>query len=148
MKLDFALLAEAVTPGADGRLFIHGAPIKRVNVPALPWATAMGVAVSFDATLEEAGRSHAVTLRFTGPSEDPRVIETPPMQLRLPEPGFDSVGLAAHAAIQFGLIGLTHEGWHEIEISVDGEPIATLRFRVVVVPEPAAALNAEAVRPA
>jgi hypothetical protein len=36
MNLDFALLAEAATP-AEGKQFIHGAGLRRIDAPQLPW---------------------------------------------------------------------------------------------------------------
>jgi hypothetical protein len=134
MKLDFAVLAEAVG-SSGGKLFIHGAPIKRIDVPTLPWAVSIGVALSFTGTLDEAGSVKQLEMKIYGPDNDRQVLATPSMSVALPmTPPPDWERLAAIVTIELGVIGLTHDGWHRVQFLLDGDLVKELEFRVVVTP--------------
>ena len=137
MKLDFAILADAVSLAGE-KLYIHGAPLKRLDVPQLPWAVPLGIGLSFTGSLEEAGNVHELGFRLVGPAEDAHVTTSPPIPLHLPErvrlPS-DYERINVLAAIQLGVIGFSFEGWHIVELTLDSEPLASLEFRVTQQPE-------------
>lgn len=133
MNLDFAVLAEAAALG-EGKLFIHGVPLKRLDVPQLPWGKAMAIAVSFDGQLDEAGNQHQLRFRIVGPTGD-EILAAPPFPVVLPrreELRDDFEQLNALAVIELGLVGFATEGWYRIELSLDSELLETLKLRVVV----------------
>lgn len=137
MKLDFVVLAEAVSLAGD-KLYLHGAPLKRLDVPQLPWAVPMGIGLSFTADLEEAGNAHELQFRMTGPAEGTETLAAPPFPLQLPQrdqlpPDFERI--SALTAIGLGIVGFSYEGWYTIELALDSEPLASLEVRVVLNPE-------------
>jgi hypothetical protein len=97
----------------------------------------MGVALSFSATLAEAGQQREIGFRVVGPPQDLEVLTAPPFAITLPQaedlqPSF--VRINALAAIGIGLITFNHEGLHQVKIEVDGELTAELSFVVIVNP--------------
>ena len=136
MRRLLAVLAEAVSLAGD-KLFIHGAPLKRIDVPQLPWPASIGIALSFTADLDEAGEQHELQFRVVGPAEDAVVLTAPPFPLGLParhEVPADFERINALAAIGLGLVGFSYEGWHHVELSLDSASLTTLDLRVVLAP--------------
>jgi hypothetical protein len=131
LKLDFALLAEAAA-GAEGKLYLHGAGLRRIDVPQLPWASTLAVVARFTADLEEAGAEHEIQLTVYSPDRE-EILLPPPIPLVLPTkeslPG-DWVEMSAVALAQLtGAFAV--EGWFEFELKLDGEHLTTMRLRIV-----------------
>jgi hypothetical protein len=137
VNLDFAILADSVSlGGADNdKLFIHGAPLRRIDVPQLPWAAAMGIGISFTAPLEEVGERHSLGIRITGPPEDKEVLEPFSLPFSLPNRTQDDwARLGSLLAIDLGVIGFGYDGWYTFALLLDNSPLTELQLRIVVDP--------------
>lgn len=131
MNLDYILLAEAAAAG-EGKQFLHGAGLRRIDAPQIPFVAQAAIALRFTASLEEAGDRHVLQIRLVQPSGE-QLFETPPLQIDVPsevgQPDSDELGI--NMAVE-GSFPFQQAGWHVFHVSLDEEPLAELRLRVVL----------------
>jgi hypothetical protein len=139
VKLDFAVLAEAAAVG-DRKLFLHGAGLRRFDLPQIPWFAALAIGVRFTAELDEAGDVHSLTLRLLSPS-DIEIMRTPRMELAITpadEVPADWEEISVVAALNSSAVAFHEQGWHVVELIVDegsaDEQVIHLRLRIVQMP--------------
>jgi hypothetical protein len=133
LKLDYVLLAEAASSG-EGKQFLHGAGLRRVDVPVLPILVQVAVAMRFTADLREAGDRHTLQIRIEQPSGGD-LLETPPLEIDVPAdpPTPDAEELGVQAMVQGGF-SFPEAGWYLFHVTLDNEPVTDpLRLRIVLV---------------
>lgn len=142
MRLDFMLLADAATATPDGKLFIHGGGVSRLNPPSLPWTQPqLGLVARFVMDLDDYGRPHEIQLSAAAPSG---TLLIPPAQLPVePAPRPDTTAgdeEEVYMNMALGLASLTfgEEGVYRFDLRLDGELVRSLPLAVV-----AARLNEE-----
>jgi hypothetical protein len=138
VKLDFAFLADGAVV-ANNKVYAHGAGLRRVDVPTLPWSLQLSLAIRLTVGLDEPDAVHAIQVRLFAPSGD-QVAEYAPLTLNLakPEPmPSDWDEISAFAVIEF-VLGVGEAGWWRFEVTLDEEPLSTLPLKVAVAPQPVA----------
>lgn len=129
MDVDLALLADAATVDAAGKLNILGI-FDRIGLPSFPGRhRRMALVLRFRAGLDEAGR-HELTIVLKDPSGEEVVRANGALQMR-------ASGSAAREGIRvpqvFNLDGVLFKepGPYAFDIRVDGEHHASVPLRVV-----------------
>jgi hypothetical protein len=133
MRLDFAILAEDAA-AAEGKLYIHGGGLGRIDAPQLPWVSHLAVAMKFTASLDELGTHHELGLLFLAP-DGTTAMDFPMISIDIPidPPGEDAEELAVVAVIGIGVVAFAAAGWYEFEVRLDTDVIERLRLRIVEV---------------
>ena len=138
MKLDMLLLADAATVTPDGKLFIHGGGITRIDATALPWTQPqLFIAARLLVEDDDYQRSHRLELAVTSPS-GARLVPPAPLEVpRPPMPPEDSMGEERFMQMALGLASLTfsERGPYRFELWVNGELLRSLPL-MVEGPEP------------
>jgi Family of unknown function (DUF6941) len=132
VKLDFIMLADEAD-AAGHKLYIHGAGLRRIDAPELPWRASVAVAAQFSAALDEAGNRHDLRAQLTAPS-GALMAELPQFPIQLPpteEIPPDWEELALVAVIKLEGIPFQEEGWHLFRFTLDEQPLDEIRMRIV-----------------
>lgn len=137
MHFSYVILADAAT-SADGKLYIHGGGIGRINPQTLPWThPQLAVAACLMLTPEEAAsrQTHQLIIRHLDPLGVPL---GDPARLHFdfilpPEANEDEPPFVLFT-ITFNNMLIHNPGHYKIEFSIDDEVIHTERY---IVTEPA-----------
>jgi hypothetical protein len=132
LNLDFALIAEAAA-AANGKLYLHGAGVRKLDVPILPWNLSLAIVLRFTALPAEQGDSHDLSVFVQAP-DGRRVIEGATLSMMVAEPmspEADELGLIGVMEFAFGV---AEEGWWQFDLRLDEEPLEVLRLKIVVAP--------------
>jgi hypothetical protein len=131
MRVDVFLLADAATV-ADGKLYVHGGGITRINTHVLPLLVPTTLTVRFAMEARELEEAH----RFSW------VVRNPDGSLLMPEAVLDSSPGEKAELIEGeeGYLQLTiqmplmvqHAGVHRVTFSVDGEIVRDMTVPVVL----------------
>ena len=79
MKLDVFLIADAAS-GVEGKLFVHGGGVGRIDAPIWPWShPMMSVVIRFVIDEDEQDVPHATEVRLLDPEGEP-VIDLGPFE--------------------------------------------------------------------
>lgn len=146
MHLESFILADAATV-AEGKLYVHGGGISRINAPSLPLAMQLTAAIRLIIDREDLGRSHQVMLVVVDPDGSmlmPPISFEPVFEDRNPQMLPDeeqSLQVTLGMGLQF-----SRAGTYRIKLTVDEEvlrdmplPVATLtedQFRELAVHQP------------
>lgn len=135
MILDYILLAEAAASG-EGKQFLHGAGLRRIDAPQIPFLAQVAIAMRFTAGVEEAGDEHVVRFRVTRPSGD-ELLETPPLEIQVSgDVGADAEEIGVHLMVE-GTFNFPEVGWYVFHVTLDDEPLGEpLRLRIVLIDRP------------
>ncbi len=137
MELETLIVADAVSTPPDGKFYVHGGGISRLEVPMLPFPIPLGVLLRFRIDEDDLNRSHRVALVLIGPADIPNVpgIEfdlAPPEEPPTLAPGeehFTQIGMQINAvAVRAGL--------HHLQVDLDGERVRHVPIPVIVAEGP------------
>jgi len=134
MQLDSFLLADNVI-AAEGKLYIHGGGITRINAPAVPIVVPqLMIIVRLLLDPEEVNQAHELQLELADPAGRP-VILAPPS--RIPAPGDAGAATGEEQFLQLilGLAGILLETVviYRLTVSIDGEVLRALSLPVVLI---------------
>ncbi len=138
MELDFALLADEVSVGADGKLTIVGAGVDLLVAPTVPTIHARIVLIlrAF-VSIEEAREPHRVAVRVVGPGGN-QVGSTYSDAQPVPEAVLalgESLSHIGMGTVQdMRNLRLPSYGRYEFAISWDGEPVRSVDLLVLESP--------------
>lgn len=128
MEIDLALLADAATVDAAGKLNILGV-FDRVSVQDFPARHGrVALVLRFSAGVQQAGR-HQVEIVFRDPAGEELVRADGELQLG-GGPGSVSEGIRAPQVLNFDGLVFKAEGRHTFEVKVNGEHHASIPLRV------------------
>jgi len=133
MELDALIVADAVSTPPDGKFYIHGGGISRVEVPMLPFPIPLGLLLRFKVDDEDFTRSHRVGVVLIGPAGLPNV---PGVEFDLAAP--DELPPSVDGEEHFVNIGLqlngvaVRAGIHRLEVDLDGQRARTVPIPVIV----------------
>jgi len=128
MEVNFAVLADHVIEGADGKISILGifdeiwAAARPITCPRL------FAAIRLLASIVE-GSDHVIELVIVDDDGHAVLQKTPP----IPVPFFPSGPgrpMRGHVVAQFNAIRFPHFGDYELNVFVDGKPVASIPFSV------------------
>lgn len=136
MRLDAFLLADAVSTPPDGKVYIHGGGVSRVNVSVVPFVLPnLALAASFLIEEEELRHEHEFAVAFFDPQGE-RLAISATAQTGLPNeivPLAEGESRYLHLALNFPAVPFNKAGAHRVELSADGEVVHTATFAVVVI---------------
>jgi hypothetical protein len=126
MKVTFALLADAASPGQDGRLTIQGAGLETVCARAFPVTYEQMVLIArFDLSPAECGYDHTLRIPFLGPDgQEFGAVEGPLRGERSPVEPYRAV--AVPLLVEMPDLPLPTPGDYAFHLLVDGFELATL----------------------
>ncbi len=133
MELETLVVADAVSTPPDGKFYVHGGGISRLEVPTLPFPMQLGILLRFRIDENDLTRSHRVGVVLIGPANLPNVpgIEfdlAPPEELPTLAPSeerFTNVGMQINGvAVRAGL--------HRLQVDLDGERVRNVPIPVIV----------------
>jgi hypothetical protein len=134
MILEFACLADEAT-AAEDKLYIHGAGLRRIQVPQVPWVIHLAVAARFNAAVSQLGETHHLHVRLTTPN-DQILFPLPETQIVLGTQNIiqDADQLGVAIVFRIGAIAVRETGWHLFSLLIDQaeEPIVKLPLRIAV----------------
>ncbi len=133
MELETLIVADAVSTPPDGKFYVHGGGISRVEVPELPFPMPLGILLRFKLEEADLTRSHTVGVVLLGPANVPNVpgvefdFQTPDEMPMLAEGEdlFINVGLQINGVAVRG-------GLHRLQVDVDGKRVRDMPIPVVV----------------
>jgi hypothetical protein len=133
MQVETFLLADAVSAPPDGKMYIHGGGLTRINAPMLPFSLQLGVAVRLAVTEDELRTPHVFSLTFTdhNGAEIHPTLQLKSMPLTQIEPLAEGEERFAQLALNVGGLTFTREGPCKIEFAIDKLPLRTLTLAVV-----------------
>ncbi len=130
MRLDSFLIADNATV-ADGKLYVHGGGITRINALSLPLAMSLTVAVRLLVEEDEIGTTKRLTLAVTDP-DGSSMLPPAPIDLPIERPGPDMLPdeemllqMTVGMALQF-----TRGGTYHFKLTIDEEVLRDLRLPV------------------
>jgi hypothetical protein len=132
-----AIFADAAT-AAEGKVYIHGGGVTRINAPVLPWIQPqLALAVRLVTEPDDIKDEHIITLRLVDPQGAPvlpdAAVRVPPQP---PPPKVEGEPTYLLLAVGIGPIPFTHQGIYRVAIIVDGDELRSLPLAVVpVTPE-------------
>lgn len=133
MELETLIVADGVSTPPDGKFYIHGGGISRVEVPQLPFPMPLGVLLRFRVDDDDLLRSHRIALVLIGPRGVPNV---PGVEFDLAAPDdlpeavageerFTNVGLQINAVAVLG-------GLYHLQVDLDGKRVRNVPIPVIV----------------
>jgi hypothetical protein len=133
MQVETFLLADAASAPPDGKLYIHGGGITRINAPMLPFSLQLGVAVRLEVTEAELREPHTFALSF---SDREGVAIHPPLHGKSGvashiEPLAEGEMRLAQLALNVPGLTFTREGPCIIQFAIDGTTLHTFTLAVV-----------------
>jgi hypothetical protein len=133
MRLDTFLLADAASAPPDGKIYVHGGGITRIDAPMLPFTLQLGIVIRLVVSEDELREAHHFSLAFTDRAGAP---VHPTMQIKSePLPHIDALAEGeeriAQLALNVGGLTFRHEGPCTIEFAADGVPLKTMTLAVV-----------------
>lgn len=137
MELETLIVADSVSTPPDGKFYIHGGGISRLEVPSLPFPIPLGILLRLRIESEDdLRRSHRVGVVLRGPRGVPNVpgVEfdlAPPEDLPLLE-GEEQF---ANVSLQINAVAVL-AGLYRVEIALDGETVRELPIPVIVAEGP------------
>jgi hypothetical protein len=141
VQVDVFLLSDAATAAADGKLYIHGGGITRINAPTLPITVPVTLAVSLALDADELGRDFHFVWRVVGPDGSPVIPQSEADATA--EGRFQGAIEGEQSHLQFTLtmaLPISQEGIHRLTLEVDSELVREITLPVVIVPpEPSTA---------
>lgn len=137
MRLDALLIADAAT-AADGKLFIHGGGITRINPSRFPWGQSLAFVIHLvlDAD-DDPGATHTLAIELRDPAGNhviPAGAHTlPPVEVYKAVPG---EVLSYAIAATYTNVVFPQEGLYEVRVLVDGVQLRDFPLPAVYSPVP------------
>ena len=135
MRIDTFLLADAAT-SAEGKLYIHGGGISRINVESLPMVLpSLAVLIRWVVDADELADDHLAEFSLTDPDGEPLVPKTP---LAIPSSELQQGHLAdgeeryVVLGLTFGSLAFRKVGVHRFVVWLDGEEVRSMPLPVVL----------------
>lgn len=136
MRLDTILIADHAASTPDGKMYINGAGITRLNVPMLPFALPLfAVVARWKVEPEDVG-SHSLLVRVVSPSGiDLLPSESVPVDVVENPTSVEGEERHLQMAMNFGGLPVLEEGVYTLSIEMDGEVQREVTLPVVAVAE-------------
>lgn len=135
MRLDTFLIADAATAIEDGKFYIHGGGISRLELPVLPCPMLFAVFVRLEVSEEELRQEHRLAITLFGPTGNPNI---PPVEVFVAPkdrlvPLLDGEQRFVQAALP-GLPALAiRVGLYHLQLDVDGRQMGSIPLPVALV---------------
>jgi hypothetical protein len=137
MRLDSFLLADGAS-AHDGKLYLLGGGVTRINPPQLPWIhpqLALVLRLRFD-HLDDVAADHTVGVSLWYPDGSSLLAPpTFPLQREQPTTVSSDEEIYLHFVLNLGGLPLVQEGTYRIEIALDDEVVREMALPVVLVPQ-------------
>lgn len=123
MRIDTCILADAAAVH-DGKLFIHGGGVTRINAPQLPIGTTLTLVIRLQVELEDFGREHKLSFSISDPDG---AFVIPPQDAAFgsegghPEDAVPDEELYWTLPIGLGAILFARAGTHRLKVKVDDQ---------------------------
>jgi hypothetical protein len=141
MQLDTFMLADAATGTPDGKLFIHGGGITRINPPVLPWTQPqLAIVARLLMDPDDWDATHELQLLVLDP-DGALVMPPAPIPVTAPPRPQAAEGEEQYVQLALGLASPTfaREGTYRVELRLGERLLRSLPLSVVAVrPEPPA----------
>jgi hypothetical protein len=132
MQLDAFILADAVATPPDGKFYVHGGGLSRMEAPSLPWPIQLSALIRLHIDEKEAQKSHHLRLTLVGPTGQPNVqpIE---VEASFSEAATLLPGEQRFAHIAAPVNGLAiRTGLYRVELQVDDVIDTAISFPLIV----------------
>jgi hypothetical protein len=136
MRLETFILADAVSAPPDGKFYVLGGGISKLNPLRLPSIFPLGILVRFALEDSELLADHTLLIRMLDPDGEDILQGRAqiPIILTAEEPQWVAgEQRIVSAAVNLGSIPISREGIHRITLALDGDPIYERPIPVVVV---------------
>jgi hypothetical protein len=139
MDLETLIVADAVSTPPDGKFYVHGGGITRLEIPSLPSPIPLGLLIRLKIDEHDLEHDHRILVTLIGPAGVPN---TPPMELGLQPPGEDERGEPAEGEEMFVNIALripavaVRAGLYRLQVEVDGTLAREVPIPVIVAEGP------------
>lgn len=134
MRLDTFLLADHAVAAADGKIYINGAGVTRLDTPGVPFVVpVLSVVLRFSVTPDDVG-DHRIELQLTNPLGQ-ELFPKGPSLITVQPPGTDrhpDEEMHAQAVFVLGGIPILAEGTHTLTVRLDGRTVKKFKLPVVV----------------
>jgi hypothetical protein len=135
MRLDALLLADAVSAPPDGKFYIHGGGLSRLEVPGTPCPAPFGVFARLEVSDAELASSHHFRITLIGPTGLPNI---PPLEIQSEPQKIDVERLESEQRFMQFAISLTalvvRVGLYHVELRVDKRKVGSVPLPVMVRP--------------
>lgn len=123
MRLETLILADAVSSPPDGKFYVLGGGITRINLLELPTLTQLGLFVRFQFDEDEPLDAHQVKIQLLDPEGEDILKGAPEVTippLTNPPPLAEGEQRFVALAVNLNAIPIRREGLHRFRVSVDG----------------------------
>lgn len=129
MRLRSFLLADAVSLGEAGKIYVHGGGIVRLTVESFPWTQPqIDVLLRLERTTEEIGSDHEVVIRLV--NQGGETMAELRANYRVPKPPDPDTPLTMNMAGGFTGVPFPEPGPYAVLALVDGVEIDRLPLHI------------------
>lgn len=131
MRFDFALLADAAQV-VDGKLYVHGGGLTRLNAASLPWVQPLSVCMRLGPDAhDDLSREWQFEVVVIGPEDNPIFAHRTPIRLQQPAIAIaEGEQPGVLLALTLGALVVHAYGPHRVTLALDGAE-TELPFAVV-----------------
>ena len=134
MLLETLIVADGVSTPPDGKFYVHGGGISRLEVPKLPFPIPLGILLRLRVEDDDDyARTHQVGIVLIGPRGLPNV---PGVEFELAAPDdaqepLESEERVANVALTINAVAV-HGGVYTLKVDLDGETVRELPLPLIV----------------
>jgi hypothetical protein len=136
MRLESVILADAVSTPPDGKFYVMGGGISKLNPIQLPAAFPLGILVRFELEEGEPLANHRLAIRLLDPADQDILQGRAEVPIMIPDevPQWaDGEQRILSATVNVGGVPITREGVHRMILALDGEPVSERSLPVILV---------------